>query len=119
MYIKQFLRDKEELREELLAHRIVYTTSTQEHLDARDVIIELSTLQGMTLLVSTAEEVEALNDSNPLISAEVFELGERIRGESPLGFLVDTTDTEWQRKAIVELIYQGIDFGTVIKERGA
>ena len=119
MYIKQFLRDKEELREKLLAHRIVYTTSAQEDLDARRVIIELSTLHGMTLLVSTAEEVEALNDSNPLISAEVFELGERIRGESPLGFLVDPTDTEWQRKAIVELIYQGIDFGTAIKERGA
>lgn len=119
MYIKQFLRDKEELREGLLAHRIVYTTSTQEHLDARRVMIELSTLHGMTLLVSTAEEVEALNDSNPLISAEVFELGERIRGESPLGFLLDPRDTEWQRRAIVELIYQGIDFGTAINERGA
>lgn len=119
MYIKQFLRDKEELREELLAHRIVYTTSTQEHLDARRAMIELSTLHGMTLLVSTVEEVEVLNDSNPLTSVEVFELGERIRGESPLGFLVDPTDTEWQRQAIVELIYQGIDFGTAIKERGA
>ena len=94
MYIKQFLRDKEELKEKLLAHRIVYTTSTQEHLDGRCAIIELSTLHGMTLLVSTAEEVEALNDSNPLISVEVFELGERIRGDSPLGFLVDSTDTE-------------------------
>ena len=119
MYIKQFLRDKEELREKLLAHRIVYTTSTEEHLDGRRAMIELSTLHGMMLLVSTAEEVEALNDSNPLISVEVFELGEKIRGESPLGFLVDNTDTEWQRQAMVELIYQRIDFGTAIKERGA